>query len=929
MADEATRDAREYDGPDRAKVPASRRRALRELTSFIGRRAELADLEHLVQTSRLVSVVGPPGIGKTRTARYVVETSSTLKSAFCDLRGATSAEDLVTRIAEELRVNVDRGHSETLSATVEAALKAAPYDVLVLDNFEQLVPTGLGVLQRWSERLPNTCIVVTSRRMLRLYGERTLELAPLSLSRSEQRFSETAQLFIERARAIEPTFVPKPATVIEGIAEHLGGLPLAVELAASQMRRLRPHELLSRLELGPTISLEATEWRSEPSHRSLRSAIETSWTSLTGPERAALSQLTVFRSGFTLESAQAVIDVDTARGSTVEQILVRLRESSLIHAVSADDENDRQMRWDMYEAIREYAGEFDRHGALERHATHFARLAAAHAFELGGPDEAATRTCLRREHADLRAAFEHSVSRDGRLGIENAASIALVLYELHRTNKPALALPPLTRVLDRVQEDARALRARLFISRGECHRRVGASSHAEADFRAARGLTRPDTEEHARLDIEESMLASWRGDSVCALEGLRRAIAFAEEAGLSRLESEARIALGEILDLCFHDREALTQFAQAAQRASELRDSSQLRHLQIKRACYHVFHPGEEDPTEALESAIRTAHQQGDGDAEALAEQILGLFFLDQGAPIRSRSHLENARHLSTKLGLRRHHACTSQWLGMLSEEHGPPESVAKRIRQTVEVLREIGDRRTESLALLSVSTQAALEEDGDLERAYQLLEEGERLGTRYADDAIVLLAELQRGRIELIESGRMLKDGSIDEANSLRLRAKQRVGRARSRTVMHPERESSGRLLLDSSPEARWAFRLFERELAAAETSSSVLRIEKDGGAFQCGEERVELPNGPVIRRALQVLARHRQNAPGEALNVEALVERCWPGERIQEDAASQRARQVISRLRRSGIGTRLLRTDAGYMLDPSVEIEIVTHLP
>ena len=366
----------------------------RDLTSFVGREAVLRDLTALVaRPTPLITIAGPPGIGKTRVARRLTQAEGEDASTFCDLRGVETPTGFAAKLAESLDAHLEAGPD--LSATIETVaglLVSQKRRLVVLDNFEQLVPEGTEPILEWLGAAPGCCFVVTSRRMLRVRCETVFELPPLALGTSPNRMSEAATLFIERAKAAEPAFDENGLPDVEKlVAPRSRHAPRPSSWPPDKCGSCAPHQLLKQLEKGPTIALEASERDIEPRHRSMRATIEASWSALEPYERAALSQLTVCRQGFTLETCRAILDLEGFPDApSVGEVVRTLREASLIH-VSAQLTPAEPLRWDMYEAIREYAAGFPTRGADARHADHYTRLGRHWTSKLGTPEEASAR----------------------------------------------------------------------------------------------------------------------------------------------------------------------------------------------------------------------------------------------------------------------------------------------------------------------------------------------------------------------------------------------------------------------------------------------------------------------------------------------------------------------------------------------------------
>ena len=349
-------------------------------TSFIGRGMELALGGDLLAGSRLLTLTGPPGSGKTRLA---IELAEAHADAFPDgvyfiplttVDDPTLVMDVIAR-AMDLR-DVDGG---TALARLAEFLRRRRV-LLLLDNFEQILPAAMQVdeLLRSTEHAK---ALVTSRAPLRIYGEQEFPVPPLSLpprdphtDLRDAQGSEAVALFVARARGADPRFslTDESAQAVAEIVTQLDGLPLAIELAASRVRTLSPTDLVrlltprfALLTEGPTSSDER--------HRTMRDAISWSYELLDPGESSVMRSLAVFRGGFTLEASAAVA------GLTEVEALARidaLLANSLVHKAVGTG----RTRYALLELVREFALlELERWGdtalARRRHAEYFELLA--------------------------------------------------------------------------------------------------------------------------------------------------------------------------------------------------------------------------------------------------------------------------------------------------------------------------------------------------------------------------------------------------------------------------------------------------------------------------------------------------------------------------------------------------------------------------
>ena len=376
--------------PLRAR-PARRTNLLPRRTSFVGRAPALADVQRLLAETRLLTLTGPGGIGKTRLA---VEAGSRLLDRFADgvflvdLSPLSDPTLVIPAIATVLNVRETPGEDFTHGLRRHLA----DLDVLiVLDNFEQLVE-GSWAIGDLLDAAPRLTVLATSRIPLRIAGEREYQVTPLELPVHRQRgdtarpeSSESVRLFVDRAASVRPGFALTEAntSAVVDIVERLDGLPLALELAASRLGVLDPATLAARLQHRLPL-LTAGDRDLPERHRTLEETIRWSHDILEPGDRRLFARLSVFAGGWTLDAAEGVCDggeVDVLDGlsTLVDNSLVRRREL-----------DDGSLRFHMLETIREFAwarlGEAKEIEQLrERHARHYESLAERVSVALGGP----------------------------------------------------------------------------------------------------------------------------------------------------------------------------------------------------------------------------------------------------------------------------------------------------------------------------------------------------------------------------------------------------------------------------------------------------------------------------------------------------------------------------------------------------------------
>ena len=391
--------ARDRDVPLRATIPA-------RVDEFVGRSGELRLIAELLdEGTRLITVIGPGGVGKTRLALEAARRSlSGFRdgAAFVSLDAVSDPALVAPTIAASLALRSDPGSGalETLAEHLrERAL------LLVLDNFEQVLEAAPAVAELLA-RCADVSVLVTSRSALRLRGEQEVRIEPLDVPDASDppaavAEADAVQLFADRARLLDPGFAVNAdnAAAVAELCRRLDGLPLALELAAARIRLFPPAAMLERLATG--LDFLTGGPRDAPRRqRCLRAAIDWSFDLLNEHEQTLLMRASVFRGSWDLNAAEAIIDPDAV--DRVESLL----EHSLIKRVSASDEP----RFAMLEAIRAFAAEHlettgHTREVRQAHARFYLNVVAAVTPALHGDGQGAALERLELENDNLRAAL--------------------------------------------------------------------------------------------------------------------------------------------------------------------------------------------------------------------------------------------------------------------------------------------------------------------------------------------------------------------------------------------------------------------------------------------------------------------------------------------------------------------------------------------
>jgi predicted ATPase/class 3 adenylate cyclase len=420
-----------------------------QLTSFVGREHELEAAGALLARTRLLTLTGPGGTGKTRLALQLAAAWADGYAGgtwFVPLEPLRDAALVVPAIARALGV-AQRPTETALEALVGAVGDRSM--LIVLDNFEHVIDAA-GEIGSFLRACPGAKVVITSRAVLRISGEQEYVVPGLPAPPDTSRLSrvelenlpaavrhpdpaslgqyEAVRLFIARAVAIRPDFAVTNdnAPAVAGICARLQGLPLAIELAAARVKLLAPEQILDRLVR--QLSLLTSTARDLPDRqRTLRGAIAWSCDLLDEPHRQLLARLSVFRGGWQLEAAEAVTRVAGGPDMDVLDGLTALVDQSLVRHW---EEPDGTPRFDMFETIREFATELlDAGDGAEMvraaHAAQFLALAERAAPQLQGAEQRTWLDSLERDHDNLRASLAWSIARPEP---ETAARLAFALW---------------------------------------------------------------------------------------------------------------------------------------------------------------------------------------------------------------------------------------------------------------------------------------------------------------------------------------------------------------------------------------------------------------------------------------------------------------------------------------------------------------------
>ncbi|MBT3219734.1 MAG: hypothetical protein HN348_11630 [Proteobacteria bacterium] len=858
------------------------------LDSFIGRKREMEEFARLLQPpTRLVSLVGPGGVGKTRLAMEFAHTQLALFPNgiwFCPLGEVNSTLRFFRAVSAAINGPSLPETAEECSRALASVMRNRGKFCLILDNIEHLVEHVAHPLTHWLSEAGELTVVVTSRQALNLKGEVRFEVEPLSPTAA-------IELLESRVRSMRSNFQIADQSLASQVVQTLDRLPLAIELVAGRLKTLSLAQIST--QLAANVGWEdMADARRDPQQRSLSATLDWSWKLLSQGAQSALAQSSVFRGGFFSAAAEQVIET----GEPIGPIIEELQDKSLLVARESDSVPG-EMRLSLLETVRQYAKIKldDPQTVIDRHSRYYIALGETLSTKIrtfGGLD-CASRLAL--EVDNLNAVYERCLFGNRDL----AARAFLCVDALRGVYAWYSDFSPIGTLLERPESLEPDRLHRLLLNR------------------AAHQLMERHDLDLVEADLCEVLSLIPREAPHKALAHRATAVRLSIE--VSRLRRDYGQARRHLDELC--------------QLADQL-DSKRLAADCARQELYLHGQQGQIDgAAQASEQAWLASRDAGDAIGELFALRLWGRYHAMHDQSPHRLQYLERALLIASEWKMVSHVGMFHLYLALFKQEDMDLDAVEDHLDKAFSIRARCSPmlfRVVEAIrSLIHYAHQGEADAALDaLWRYYQLPPTDDVFesawiktfeGAIYADRDQLDLAETHISTAE-----EAIGERASDELTFVTLcRAILHLARARSGEDGEYARAMTiGKATVDARPPfigcIRRAYgRSLQRTQRILKLDIAVVAADGSWFRYRNQETTVDLSKWSAQRGILAELARQMVTNPAQPVGLARLFATGWPDQQIGVESANHRVHQAISALRKRGLASHLMSGEHGYWLD------------
>jgi predicted ATPase/class 3 adenylate cyclase len=550
----------------------------RQVTTFVGREAEIASIAKLLRTSSLVTLTGVGGVGKTRLS---LEVAAEVVPEFsggawcCEFAPVADPDAVWETVAAPLRVQPFPGRSLEESVLEYLSEKRL---LLVLDNCEHLLGAIARLVDAIQRRCERVAVLATSREGLGVAGERMVAVPSLGVPADDAEVvdllrSDATRLFEDRANAAKADFVltDQNAGAVGELCRRLDGIPLAIELAAARVRSMSPDDLVARLDQRFKLLTKGSR-AALARQQTLRATIDWSYDLLDPTERLVLDRMSVFAGGCDLAAAEAVLAGDDLDAFEVDDVLGQLVDKSLVVA----DDTDQGVRYRLLETIRQYAQEQleasgDGGEVRRRHADHYAELVEAAGPHLAGLDQQRWTDSIRAETDNLHTVLDWAIETESP---EHALRLVAPLPVASGVDRLILDWAPVAVSITGAPDHPLFPEAACWASLASAH--IGDYERAEELLAAAEQSARPLDRARWHILLIRTTVAFFRGHFEQGCRWAAEAVQLARTSADPHALVSSLVEFGTLLTSAGRVEDAVTAFEEAVRLA---RDGGLVGHL--------------------------------------------------------------------------------------------------------------------------------------------------------------------------------------------------------------------------------------------------------------------------------------------------------------------------------------------------------------